>query len=41
MELVPIYVIVIAVDMDYRAWGSWIGNARTALFLMYGMSACL
>ena len=25
--------------MDYRARGSWIGNARAALFLMYGVSA--
>jgi len=27
--------------MDYRARGSWIGNAHAALFLMYGVSACL
>ena len=26
--------------MDYRAQGSWIGNACAAVFLMYGVSAC-
>ena len=31
----------VACSMDYRAWRSWIGNARAALFLMYGVSACL
>jgi len=41
MELVPIYTIVIAVVMNYRAQGSWIGNAWAMLFLMYGVSACL
>jgi len=34
-------VYTLGLDMDYRARGSWIGNACTALFLMYGMSACL
>jgi len=28
-------------SMDYRARGSWIGNAHAVLFLMYGVSACL
>jgi len=29
-----VYVCLLAWTMDYRAWGSWIGNVHTALFLM-------
>jgi len=34
-------ILIIDTTMDYRARGSWIGNACAALFLIYGVSACL
>ena len=32
---------IMDLSLDYKAQGSWIGNACAPLFLMYGVSASL